>query len=446
MKQGKEDSIDKLFSDGLQNPGDNAAYQEQDWEQLQAMLDDKKPRRAVARVLYIVAVVAAMLVLGLGWFYFDKAPVKQQTNAKVTPRSSKDTGNYGPPVQQLAKRTSITLSADSNSTPLSGADENRKSRSFFTLSAAVGGRKFAGFNPGKYQSQTNNALTPTPTQTAYIKNDTVPPLPTQIANAANADINKQQQDNYTMADRDTVVSSSINSIANNNATNKDSAAAQGFAVAANNRQVKAGKARQSLSFRPTFAISILAAPDINSVNGFSQNRAGTNVGLLFSVGVSRKWSFSTGAIYADKPYTSPFSLYSTSYKFKTDPSTVAANCTVLDIPLNVNYQFYNKQRNKFSLGTGLSSYIMLRENYTFNYNGGAAQQPATYNIRNRNQHFFGVLNLNATYQREVSSRFDIGVQPYLKLPLTDIGYGQVNLKSAGVAVGVTWKLKTNAKP
>ena len=58
----------------------------------------------------------------------------------------------------------------------------------------------------------------------------------------------------------------------------------------------------------------------------------------------------------------------------------------------------------------------------------------------------GVLNLNATYQREVSSKFGVAVQPYFKVPLTGIGYGQVNLKSAGVAVGVTWNINTRIKP
>jgi hypothetical protein len=119
---------------------------------------------------------------------------------------------------------------------------------------------------------------------------------------------------------------------------------------------------------------------------------------------------------------------------------------VLDIPLNVGYQVYNKGANKFSLGTGLSSYFMLRENYTYNYASGSPDGPTNYNIRNQNKHILGVLNLNATYQREISSKFGVGIQPYLKLPLTGIGYGEVNLKSAGVAVGVTWNINTGIKP
>jgi hypothetical protein len=182
------------------------------------------------------------------------------------------------------------------------------------------------------------------------------------------------------------------------------------------------------------------------VKGFSQNKVGTNAGLLLTVGVSKKWSISTGAVYADKPYLTDFANYSSAYQFNTNPTSVSASCIVLDIPLNVGYQLYNGGGNKFSLGTGLSSYFMLRENYTFNYAGSYPGGPTSYNIRNQNKHIMGVLNLNATYQREVSSKFGVGVQPYFKVPLTGIGYGQVNLKSAGVAVGVTWNINTGIKP
>nr|WP_067059601.1 hypothetical protein [Mucilaginibacter sp. L294] len=427
MKEEKENSIDKLFSQGLSEPGDNASYQEQDWDAMEAMLDGKKPKGITRSLVILISTIAAMLLLVVGWLFFNptsKPDNTTQVAKKATP-IQKDSGNYGPPVQQLADLKSNTLSANDSSATSAG-DISRKSKSFFTLSAVPGGRKTTGIDT--YGTQ-QAFITKTPDTIItdktpnYAKVDTI--ITGKTAVMAN---NSNRVDTITGKKRELV--SVMDDVRPNKKPARSHSASGGSAMA----------------FKPTLALSFVASPDINSVKGFSQNKVGTNAGLLLTVGVARKWSITTGAIYADKPYLTDFANYATTYKFGTNPQSVSASCTVLDIPINVGYQVYNKGVNKFSLGTGLSSYFMLRENYTFNYAGGYPDGPATYNVRNRNQHIMGVLNLNATYQREISSKFGVAVQPYYKVPLTGIGVGQVNLKSAGVAVGVTWKINPGTKP
>ncbi|QHS55689.1 hypothetical protein GWR56_09110 [Mucilaginibacter sp. 14171R-50] len=426
MKEEKEDSIDKLFNRGLTGHGDEASYREEDWDAMEAMLDGKKSRSITRSLVLLASTIAAMLLLIIGWLYINPTLKPDDATAqlvKTKHQAQQDTGKYGPPARQLAESKSNTLSANDSNT-MSADGMSRKSRSFFTLSAGERGRNTAG-------KQTNYNFIP-PVVKPQV--DTTPP---EKAVAYIAD-NKI----------DTVINAPTNNLANNMAK-VDSPSVQKAPVLASvvdDIKLKKKPVASSAGFKPTFALSFVASPDINSVKGFSQNKVGTNAGLLLTVGVSKKWSITTGAIYADKPYLSDFANYSTAYKFATDPVSVSASCIVLDIPLNVSYQIYNKGGNKFSLGTGLSSYFMLRENYTFNYAGPYPGGPATYNIRNQNKHIMGVLNLNVNYQRELSSKFGLGIQPYYKLPLTGIGYGQVNLKSAGVAVGVTWNINSVLKP
>jgi hypothetical protein len=410
MKEEEEDSIDKLFNQGLSNPGDNESYREEDWERMEAMLDGKKPKGIIYRLSYIIAGAAAILLLAFGWLYLNNSIKPDKTKpqlVKTVPKIQKGPGTDGPPTQQLGDPKN-TLSANGY-TGNSADGVSRKSKSFFTLSAATGGRTDTG------------------------KDVIVIPLSTA---STTIDSGKQQP---------------ANTLANNNThtdTTKTIAVTPATALVSVTDDIKPKKKKPSASvqaYKPTLALSIIGSPDINSVQGFSQNKVGTNVGMMLSLGITKKWSISAGAVYADKPYVAPFSKYATAYQFSTNPSSVSASCIVLDIPVNVGYRFYNKNGNKFSLGTGLSSYFMLRENYTFNYDGPAGGPPS-YNIKNQNKHLFGILNLNATYQREVNSKFDIGIQPYVKLPLTSIGYGQVNLKSAGVAVSVMWNINTGTKP
>jgi hypothetical protein len=436
MKDEKEHSIDKLFNQGLKNPGDDASYREEDWDAMEAMLDGKKPKGIVRGLVILVSAIAAMLLLVVGWSYLHPAVKPDKTNPQIVrskPQIQKDSGKYGPPVQQLADPKSNALSA-SNSSTLSANGASRKSRSFLTLSAVPGGRSITGLaaNPGSNNPGVTNTLPDTIVTDKAVEN---------IAfNNAKADtLIKEKADNMASnnAVADTVVTEKkrvLISVVDDIKPKKKSTASG------------SGSTSSTYAFKPTFALSIIASPDINSVKGFSQNKVGTNAGLLLTMGVSKKWSITTGAIYADKPYVTDFANYATAYKFTSNPVSVTASCMVLDIPINIGYRVYNKGGNTFSLGTGLSSYFMLRENYTFNYAGGYPGGPATYNIRNQNKHIMGILNLNVTYQREISSKFGVGVQPYYKLPLTGIGYGQVNLKSAGVAVGVTWNINSGLKP
>lgn len=440
MKEEKENSIDKLFSQGLSKPGDNASYREEDWDAMEAMLDGKKPKGITRTLMILVSTIAAMLLLVIGWLFLNPASKPDKTTQVVKKAApvQKDSGKYGPPVQQLADLKSNTLSAN-DSSAMSAGDMSRKSKSFFTLSAVPGGRKITGI-------------------------DTYGADPPYITKAPGATVTGKQLINSTKQDTgvmdktadyakvDTIITDKTAVMAGNS-NNVDTIKKRELVsvmddVRPNKKPAKyrhSSPGGAAMAFKPTFALSFVASPDVNSVKGYSQ-KVGTNAGVLLTVGVARKWSVTTGAIYADKPYLANFANYTSAYKFSSNPESVSASCTVLDIPINVGYQVYNKGVNKFSLGTGLSSYFMLRENYTFNYAGGYPDGPATYNIRNRNQHIMGILNLNMTYQREISSKFGVAVQPYYKIPLTGIGYGQVNLKSAGVAVGVTWNINPGTKP
>ncbi|HWZ36656.1 MAG TPA: hypothetical protein VNW51_10870, partial [Mucilaginibacter sp.] len=215
------------------------------------------------------------------------------------------------------------------------------------------------------------------------------------------------------------------------------------AIAASKQTVKTNSTSSAL--RPQYALSVLAAPEVNGVGSFNSTSSGTNIGLLFTVGLN-KFSASTGATYSTKPYSMPFSNYHTTYKFKTEPNYVMADCRVLDIPINLGYQVFNKSRNKISVGTGLSSYIMMHESYAYDYGNAVYPGPSSYTVKGKGKYFFSIMNLQASYERKVASNIGLSLTPYLKLPLSDIGYSQVRVQTFGVAVGLNWNINSLTKP
>ena len=204
--------------------------------------------------------------------------------------------------------------------------------------------------------------------------------------------------------------------------------------------------KKTVGYRPQLTLSVIAAPDINGVGSFQQSKVGTNEGLLFSVGLSRKFTVSTGAIYSVKPYITGFENYHTPYQFPTNPVDVTADCRMLDIPVNLGYTIYNRHQNSVAIGTGLSSYLMLHESYKFNYANTYITGPSQFTVPNSDGYYFSIVNLNATFQHQVNSKVGFTVQPYVKLPLSSVGYSQVKLQTTGVALGLTWNLTSSSRP
>ena len=423
MKDESENSIDRLFKDGLQNGDEGLHHQDNNWEAMENLLEGgKKPAGLLRKLPVIISGLAAMLLLLIGWLFFrpQNVQVTHNKQAKINSVIKKDTGNYGQLTQQPAVHSKIKADT-ANGRMAADVYNSRERKSFFTLSAVAAGHTTTGFTP-HYKAPNGN-----------------PVITSGTANGPSVNsVKAASLQPVTLTDtaaRGATVASVPALLADTTPPSFKVATA----TAGTKHRVNAN------GFKPTFAFSVLASSDLNSVQSFSQNKVGSSAGVTLTMGLTKKWSVTTGALYTNKPYAAPFSAYKTSFKFKTDPTSVDASCLILDIPLNIGYQVYNGGKNKLGLGAGLSSYFMLRESYTFTYPGyGAAT--SNYTVRNQNRHLFGVANINATYRRKMNSNLDLGIQPYVKLPLTQIGWGQVNLKSAGVAVGVMWNLNSHTKP
>jgi hypothetical protein len=416
MKDEKDKELDALFKRRLEDPVSPAGYREEDWGNLEQMLDRHQKRRGIIFLLPYLSGVAALLLLFLGWWAFrPKTTSHPKEMANVVVHHQQAPASAGDKLisQDTTHQSTAPLTApavnyaqNANAARVRSSN-NSNSKLVLPLSIAGSFRdtaaNYQNDTPAREFAATLDAASP-----VLLVKESITPQP------INADNIPQQFANAVKAST---------------------------ALADNKIKVKAPSA-----FRPRYALTVLAAPDINGVGSFQQSKVGTNVGLLFSAGVFKKFTVSTGALYSVKPYYTDFGNYHTPYQFPVSPTSVLADCRMLDIPLNVGYQLYSKHQNKFSIGTGLSSYIMLHEAYSFTYAAPYTIGPSNFVVPNSDKYFFGVLNLNATYEHQLNSKVGLSVQPYLKLPLTNIGYSQVRLQTTGVAVGLSWNLSSAARP
>ena len=423
MKEEQDKILDDLFKKGLQEPIDSELFDEAHWLALEQMLEKPKKKRGIVFWLPILSTAAVLLVI-FGLWLLNRGPVHTNNNKPrgYTLTHPKNNGVNTHALHDATVKKSQTQLAQTPANAL-----------------ALARHPFTGKQPEAGSTSQKRLISNNRIGEQY-------PLPENKMPAFSHDTAELLTSN-----QDVSVKNGIENLSSAGA----SPGLNAIIKARNLDGVKSKpgslikKSNQGLFKHPVYALTFLGGSNLNGVNSFQQTSTGSSYGLLFYAGVSNKLTISTGASYYVAPYNTAFGNYHTEFYFASEPLTVDANCRVLDIPVNLDYQLYNKHRNRFSIGTGLSSYIMLRENYTFlfadNYYGGTGA-PIDYTVKHTNKYFFGVANFQATYERQINYKFGISVQPYLKLPLTGIGAGSVGLQTTGIAVGVKWNLNSLSKP
>ena len=428
-----EEDLDNIFKKRLEDPANHRSFNEDDWDALEQMLDKGKKRRGIVYWLPIASGIAAMLLLFLGWWFF-KPNVKDdnttgQQQVKVKPAMPKTIpGTSGGVTQKPQTDTLLTTRPAGNSSIAANSSTgNYAHTGQISLTPSVAGSHRNV--PGASKKGINGR------DTIMLRD------PALMAGADPAGNNGTISNLLANRALSLDIESSPLSVPDFK-TNIERQPIQAPTTKSNKKIIK-----QSFGYRPQWAITALASSDVNGTNSF-QGKVGSNYGLLLSFGATKKLTITSGVVYSSKPYSTSFANYNTTYNFKHDPIDVTADCKMLDIPVNIAYQVYGNFRNKLSVGTGLSSYLMLHEKYTYNYGDGAnsAAWPQTYTVPNSKGYLLSIININATYEHKINSKFGVSVQPYMKVPISGVGYSDIKLQSTGVAVGVTYNINSFRKP
>jgi hypothetical protein len=432
----KEKGIDDIFKHGLKDPVDETEFRESDWDAFENMLDERKPK---GRVFWLpmLGSAAAILLAFFGWWMFKPQTNTVQNTQQVAINPKVTTQAQTPVAQQQASAVNqpeksgsiVSNSANIAKKEKTTAQQNKVQPRYLANHVINGRHDITGSTQRGKGVYTNSAPVLANTQSLR---DTARPYSTLAAIApaidplSGQDISRSLENNVTIDVPIAMPKKGINTLAISS--------------------VPAIKKTGLSTFHPQFAMRALAASEVNGVGSFQSSSKGTNIGLLFSVGV-KKFSLTTGASYSTKPYTLPYSQYHTNYKLKYEPNFVTADCRVLDIPINLGYQLYNKSSNKISIGAGVSSYIMMHESYTYDYGASSTLYgPSYYAVKTKGKYLFSIMNLEATYERKVNSKVGLSLTPYYKIPLSDIGYSQVRVQTFGVAVGLNWNINSLTKP
>jgi hypothetical protein len=85
---------------------------------------------------------------------------------------------------------------------------------------------------------------------------------------------------------------------------------------------------------------------------------------------------------------------------------------------------------------------MSNESYTYQaepWPGGPVTE-GYWKIKKPSQYFFSVVNVSAGFEQRIGKIGSLRLEPYIRLPLSDIGTGRLPIMSAGLNIGITRRL------
>lgn len=437
MKEDNE--IDQLFKDRLSDP--EIPFDEMNWEKMERRLDGEKKKRVIPIWVYTACGIAAVLMISLYLIFLAPAHPDQIVKGPLTSRVVKP----GKEVVPLTAADSMKVKGAEvagNKVPdvqvpgVRVQDVQRPVMNIPAVEIPVAG-KSAG-TQGGYVAENINPILNSTTSVLNPQIISVSPVITPATTIAG---NAKSGSAVPIVETDSAI---LVRKANALAHSKDPferVEASEIARSVKNKMEKALQPQNDL------ILSAMAAPDMSFVKSSKPSKVSSNLGVLATYAFTPKISMTSGAIYSRKFYNSgggaPWG--NNGYVAGSDWQ-VSADCNVLDIPLNVNYKIFNKKKLSVSLNTGLSSYFMLQEKYQFTSGQGASEKITNLEIDNQNQHLFGIANVSVSFDHQLTPSVSVGVQPFAKLPLTGIGYGDASLKSAGVSFSLNIGLFPAKKP
>lgn len=193
-----------------------------------------------------------------------------------------------------------------------------------------------------------------------------------------------------------------------------------------------------------FFVSLSAGPDISYTTGgqlgTTKLNGGVGLGYTFNNRLSLRTGFYAGRkVYAASPDAyNPPAIFWNYYPYL---EKVDADCKVYEIPVLASFHFGKPGKQHWFVSTGLSSLIMKQEDYhyTYKYTPNGTTMYRDWSVKNENKHFFSVATVSGGYQKNIGKSITLTAEPYLKLPLGGVGYGNVKLNSTGILFSISVK-------
>lgn len=195
-------------------------------------------------------------------------------------------------------------------------------------------------------------------------------------------------------------------------------------------------------FKKGLSLRLVYSPDLSLILGDKIGKIGRNIGVLAEYRLNNRLSINSGVVRSLKYYEAYPEDYTWIWNQTNTPLTeINATCDMLDIPLNIRYDITQKNNSRLFTSVGFTSYVMLNEIYKYNYVNNYDPSIKWKQWEGKTGAYpFSILNFSAGYERQIFRKISIQAEPFIKIPLGQVGFGKVKLASMGVFFSAKYPL------
>ncbi len=204
--------------------------------------------------------------------------------------------------------------------------------------------------------------------------------------------------------------------------------------------------KQKIKPSSRWSVGVVLAPEFSTTSLSSYSKPGESIGLRIGYQVSNRFNISTGVIRSMKKYIGSGDEYQPRnpayWQIRTNgvvPEEIDSKCLVYELPLTVQFDVLQREKSRLFVSTAISSYLMKSQayDYTFSYPNPGADMG--WRSQGSESYWFSVGMISAGYERYIHRSLAIGIEPYLKISLSEIGWPNVKLFSTGAYVTLRYR-------
>jgi len=216
-------------------------------------------------------------------------------------------------------------------------------------------------------------------------------------------------------------------------------------VAVKAKEIKKDSTKPKSKKQSYLYAGIVGAPDLSTVKFQSTKGVGATFGVLIGYAFGPHWAIETGAYVDRKRYYTEGEYFSTKNVYLPPNSellNVDGTCYMWEIPINVRYTFNPSGKTRWFATAGLSTYLMNREkyNYEYKYYNGSYTHSNAWDLKKASQYPFSIVGFSAGFEQRLGSVGNLRIEPYVRVPLGGIGTGSLPIMSTGINIGITRRL------
>ena len=417
------EQIDKKVQEAAEKH--HPAYDEKAWQKMEKLLNEHLPVKENDRRRVFLFLLLFLLIGGGGLLLLSKPGNK---NPDIASRSK---GNNEQLVNEKKPQSENTSVPATQAKALTSAEQNAPSTRTVTTDLQIQNKQSI---PQSVDSRRNDFTRTAPKPTNPVEKNLASKAQTTENNISANNID-QSQPNGPIKET-SVNPNSIEEKKDENLKQDVTKNVETKGATSQSTQTQTGKPpihKEKSNWLSGFAFLLSAGPDVSKAGGSNPGK----VTLAYGAGISytkNRFTLRTGVYAARKIY----SAGPNDYKLSWQPSNIKfkgadADCYVVEIPVGLYYNFAERNKSNWFAGASLSSYLMKRETYNYQFETSTGNPYYyKYSVKNENKHYFSVLDLSAGYSLHLSKTVSLSAEPYVKIPLSGIGVGKVQLNSTGV--------------